>query len=505
MPAFVDNFLNKITMYRLVLYYLCGLLALAALFGMFGWIPVNPANLAFSTLVILAVSWITNTAFAKGFDAAANVESVYITALILALIITPVAYTDTAGVGFLVFASAWAMAAKFVLAIHKKHIFNPAAFGVAFSALVIGQGATWWAGGYLPLFPFMFLGGLLIVRKIHRFDLVFSFLIVAFLTIIATAPAGHLGTAITQTVLHSPIFFLAFVMLTEPLTMPPMRLGRLFYGAIVGFLFAPNVHIGSFYFTPELALLVGNLFAYFVSPEGRFKLTLLKKNKLADGTYEFVFLPDLLFDFHPGQYLEWTIPQRFSDDRGNRRYFTIASSPTESEVRLGVKFYEPKSTFKIALDAMKPNDSIAVSQLAGDFVLPKDKNKKLVFIAGGIGVTPFRSMVQYLIDTKDRRPVTLLYSNKVASEVAYKDTFDRAEREIGMKTVYALTAEKNPIPGMYNGKLDATLIAKEIPDYKERTFYISGPHGMVEAFKTTLYQMGVPRLHIITDYFPGFA
>ena len=174
-------------------------------------------------------------------------------------------------------------------------------------------------------------------------------------------------------------------------------------------------------------------------------------------------------------------------------------------IRLGAKFYEPKSSFKRALDAMQIHDTVSVSHLAGDFVLPKDAEKKLVFIAGGIGVTPFRSMVQHLIDTKDSRPVTLLYSNKTASEIAYKNVFDAAERTVGMKTVYALTNEKNPIPGTYAGMIDAALITREVPDYKERLFYISGPHGMVEAFKNTLRGMGVSRFHIKTDYFPGFA
>ena len=77
------------------------------------------------------------------------------------------------------------------------------------------------------------------------------------------------------------------------------------------------------------------------------------------------------------------------------------------------------------------------------------------------------------MDTKDARPVTLLYSNKTASEIAYKSIFDAATQTIGMKTVYALTAEPNPVPGTYAGKIDSTLIAREIPDYKDRTFYIS--------------------------------
>ncbi|MFI5260656.1 MAG: hypothetical protein ACHQU0_02585 [Candidatus Paceibacteria bacterium] len=501
----IDDFLNKITMYRLVLQYLVVLVVTAGIFGFFNILPYNPANLAFSTLLILATCWLTNAIFVKGFGAMPNIESVYITGLILALIITPVAPTDYAGVGFLIFASVWAMASKFVFAIGKKHIFNPAAFGVALSALVIGQSATWWVAGNLPLLPFVLLGGLLIVRKIRRFDMVISFAIVSLVTIAATASGSDYATAILQTLKHSPFFFLALVMLTEPLTMPPSRLLRIIYGAIVGFLFAPNIHLGSFYFSPELALLIGNVFVYAVSPKGRFMLTLVEKREVAEGTYDFVFAPDRPLAFKAGQYLEWTLGHRFNDDRGNRRFFTIASSPTEDTVRLGVKFYKPSSTFKRALWAMKEHDKISVSHIAGDFVLPENKKRNLVFIAGGIGVTPFRSMIQYMADTKDSRSVALLYSNKTAAEIAYKDVFDAAAQSIDLKAIYAITNDPTPVAGTYNGYIDKDLIMREIPDYKERTFYISGPHGMVEAFKKTLGDMGVSRLHIEVDYFPGFA
>ncbi|MHB8710104.1 MAG: RnfABCDGE type electron transport complex subunit D [Minisyncoccota bacterium] len=503
----IDTFLNKITMYRLVLYYLIVLLGAAAVFGLFGILPHSPADLAFSTLLILATCWVANFVFAKVFGATPNVESVYITGLILALIINPVSPTDYTGIGFLVFASAWAMASKYIFAFGNKHLFNPAAFGVALGALVLGQSATWWVGGNIPLLLFVFLGGVLIVRKIRRFDLVAAFSIVALLTIAFTAGGNGPVAAVTQTLLHSSFFFLALVMLTEPLTMPPTRLLRILYGAIVGFLFAPNIHVGSFYFSPELALLFGNVFAALVSPKGRFLLTLVGRNKLADDTYEFVFAPDRPLTFRPGQYLEWTLGHRFADNRGNRRYFTVASSPTEPDgtIRLGVKFYEPQSSFKRALAAMRANDTVSVSHQAGDFVLPKNKTKKLAFIAGGIGVTPFRSMVQYLVDTNDARPVTLLYSNKTVSEIAYKDIFDKAAQTIGMKTVYTVTNEPSSTPGVHAGFIDGALIAREIPDYRERTFYISGPHSMVEAFKKTLKGMGVSRFRITTDYFPGFA
>jgi ferredoxin-NADP reductase/Na+-translocating ferredoxin:NAD+ oxidoreductase RnfD subunit len=502
----IDNFLNRITMYRLVLYYLVALVLTAFVFGFFGILPYDPTAIAFSTVLLVAVSWVTNWVFAKVFDAETNIESVYITALILALIITPVTATDHADVGFLIFASVWAMASKYIFTIGKKHLFNPAAFAVALTAVVINEPATWWVGGNLALMPLVVAGGLLIVRKIQRFDLVLSFTAAACITILATASTGFASfTPIVQTLLHSSFFFLAFVMLTEPLTTPPTRLLRLLYGALVGFLFAPNIHIGGFYLTPEIALLVGNVFSYAVSPKGRYMLTLVGIEQLATDTYDFVFKPDRRFSFNPGQYLEWTLGHHYPDDRGNRRYFTIASSPLEDKVRLGVKFYTPSSTFKHARAAMKVGDKISASHLSGGFVMPKDPKKKLVFIAGGIGVTPFRSMVGYLLDNKEKRPITFLYSNKTAADVAYKDVFDLAHKELGIKTLYALSNEKASVSGMYNGAIDAKLIAQEIPDYKECLFYLSGPHGMVDAFKKTLTDMGVSRFKIKSDFFPGLV
>ncbi len=499
MLSFVDTFLNKITMYRLVLQYLMVLLGAAAIASLFGLLSFSFFDLIFSTAIILATCWISNAVFARGFGAARNVESAYITGFILALIVSPVAPSDGAGVGFLIFVSAWAMASKYIFAIGKKHIFNPAAFGVALGALMLGQSATWWVASSTVLMPLVVIGGFLVVHKIRRFDLVAAFSVVALTAVVVTSSSGGALTHLAQTVLYSPFSFLTLVMLTEPLTMPPSRFLRVGYAAIVGVLF------GSLYLSPELALLVGNVFVYIVSPKRRFILTLVEKNKIADATYEFVFAPDHALSFRPGQYLEWTLGHPAADNRGNRRFFTIASSPTEKTVRLGVKFYAPESSFKQALLAMQPDDTISAAQVAGDFVMPRDKKKKLVFIAGGIGVTPFRSMVQYLIDTKEERAVTLLYSNKTVNEVAYKDVFDQAAREIGMKTVYAFTDEPNPVPNAHNGFIDRALIERELPDYKDCVFYISGPHGMVVAFKKTLSDMGVSRFNIKTDYFPGFA
>lgn len=153
---------------------------------------------------------------------------------------------------------------------------------------------------------------------------------------------------------------------------------------------------------------------------------------------------------------------------------------------------------------MQPGDQVVASQLSGDFTLPRDPNKKLVFIAGGIGITPFRSMIQYLLDTGERRPITVLYSARTPEDAVYRDLLDRAQYELGIKTVYVFNDASARQPGAAQ-TINADTIMREVPDYKERTFYISGPQGMVASFKNMLTSMGVSRTSIRTDYFPGFA
>lgn len=507
MLTFIDNFLNKITMYRLVLYYLTFLLAIAVIFGFFGILRYSPLAIIFSALILIFASWITNELFARVFGAQPNVESVYITAFILALIIDPVAPTDAAKIAFLIWAAVWAMASKYILAAHRKHIFNPAAFAVALTAFTIGQSASWWAGGNLPMMAFVIIGGILVTRKIQRFDLVYAFFAAALAVIVFTRDMSDPIMTFEKALLHAPFFFFAFIMLTEPLTTPPTRILRIIYGAITGFLFATNMPIAGIYSTPELSLLAGNIFSYFVSHKKKYVLKLIGKEQAGEGTYDFVFDAGEKVKFRAGQYMEWTLGHEKPDSRGNRRYFTIASSPTENEIRLGMKFYDNPSTFKKRMISLNPGDEMVMGQLAGDFTLPFGNGKKLAFLAGGIGVTPFRSIAKYLSDRGEKRDIVLLYSNKTPSEVAYKEIFDEAAAKIGMRTVYVMTSPGQIPPGINAraGMINREMIEMEIPDYMERIFYISGPHGMVAAMEKVLRDMGVKGSRIKTDFFPGFA
>jgi ferredoxin-NADP reductase/Na+-translocating ferredoxin:NAD+ oxidoreductase RnfD subunit len=502
---FIDSRLDRITMYRLLLYYLIGLLGAAMLLSALGYLSFNPLAIAISAAYLTGISVVSNRIFAAVFHVPSNPESSLITALILALIITPP--TSAPSFVFLTAAAGLAIASKYILAIRGRHIFNPAAIAVALTAIAAGESASWWVGSAV-LAPAVIIGGVLLVRKIRRGQMVAIFLLSAVATTAIFAIMGHasLVGAIQKTFLQSSLLFLAFVMLTEPLTSPGQASQQRWYAMLAGVLFPPQIHLLGLYSTPELVLVVSNIYAYIVNPKVKLLPKLLQKVSWGPNTADFVFALDQPISYLPGQYMEFTLPHQKPDERGSRRYFTLASSPTENTLRLGVKFYPEGSTFKQALKSMTATTPFAAAQLGGDFVLPDDPNRKLAFIAGGIGITPFRSMIKYLVDTNDHRSVTLLYSERDANALAYGDVFEDAQTKLQTKIVYTLTGANTTVPtGMFAGSITTELIQSEIPDFSERLFYISGPHSMVTAIRAALKSIGVPEHNIRIDFFPGYA
>jgi ferredoxin-NADP reductase/Na+-translocating ferredoxin:NAD+ oxidoreductase RnfD subunit len=502
----LDSLVDGITMYRLLLYYLIALLLIAMGLSASGNLHYNPLYIAISTLILVAACWLTNKVFSYVFEAPTNTESSILTALILALIIKP----DPTGFGitFLLAVSGLAISSKYLLTIRKKHLFNPAAIAVVLTALGPRQSANWWIGTAAML-PFVLAGGILLARKINRGRMVLTFFIsVSLATILySLLSRADVFSSLHNMILSSPVAFLGFVMLSEPSTSPPTARKQTLYAALVGVLVPPQVHLLRFYSSPELALAAGNIFSYLVSPKTKLFPMLKQKIKIAPDSADFVFSPGRKLAYKPGQYMEWTLPHHKTDSRGNRRYFTLASSPTEPDLRIGVKFYEDGSSFKEALLDMDEETPIVAAQLAGDFVLPKDRAQKIVFIAGGIGITPFRSMAKYLLDKNEQRPITLLYSARTEADIAYKHVFEAARLSIGLKTIYAITGDNTTAsgPNTHAGPITSRLIKAAVPDYLDRVFYVSGTHAMVVAMQDILAELGVSHHHIKVDFFPGYA
>jgi glycine betaine catabolism B len=502
----IDYLLDRITMYRLVLYVLIALIGVAALLAYFQLLHFSPLSLLLSTIFLVVISWAMNTIFAFVLKIPTNLESAFITALILALILDPA--QSLAGLPFLGWAAILAMSSKYLLAIRKKHVFNPAAIAVVITAFAMGGTASWWIGT-ASMLPVVLIGGWLIARKLRQEEMVLLCCVAALIStcLFAFLQEKTLSTELTRLLLQSPLIFFVSIMLTEPLTAPPTRNLRGWYGVLTGVLFVPLVHIGSLYSTPELALIVGNVFSYLVSPKQRVVLKLQKKVKLAPDLVDFVFKPSQQLVFTPGQYMEFTLEQSHSDSRGNRRYFTLASSPTEKTIHLGVKFYEKSSSFKQSLYQMDGKTKLIGGQISGDFTLPSDPEQKLVFLAGGIGITPFRSMLKYLLDTQQRRDIVLLYANKSAKEAVYQDILSAASVKLGVKVFYTLTDTMAVPPNWtgFVGRINEQMIMKAIPDYQERLYYLSGPSEMVRAYEQVLKHMYIKSSQIKKDFFPGLV
>ncbi|GAC1603312.1 MAG: hypothetical protein NVS3B29_07730 [Candidatus Saccharimonadales bacterium] len=501
----IDRYLDRLTTYQVIFYYLIFLVAAAIALSSAGVLHYDPVGLAFSAGYLALASAAANWIFAKTFYTSVNPDSSYITGLILALIITPV--TSHNDILFFTAAAGLAIASKFLLALGGKHIFNPAAAGVVLTALGAGQAATWWVGS-APMMGFVLAGGLLVLRRLREWGMVAAFLAASFASaaIFSLLSGGDPVQALQRTLLQTAVLFLGVVMLTEPQTAPRTQTRQLWYAGIVGGLLSPQIHVGSVYTTPELALIAGNIYAWFVSPRYSTQLALSSKHHLSSNTADYIFTPKRLPSYLPGQYMEWTLPHHGVDSRGDRRFFTLASSPTENNLRLGVKFHPRGSSYKQALQRLPAGGRIKAGQISGDFVLPDDPSLKLAFIAGGVGVTPYRSMVKYLLDTGGRRDIKLLYAERATGDFIYTDVFEAAGEQFGLAATYFLTAGAASTLGPHQqpGRITAAAIAAQIPDYLERRFYISGPPAMTSSIVSDLNSFGVPGVHIKTDYFTGY-
>ena len=226
------------------------------------------------------------------------------------------------------------------------------------------------------------------------------------------------------------------------------------------------------------------------------KLRLLRKQQEASDCYTYVFSNNNNLKWKPGQYLHYTLPHKLVDNRGDERWFTISSAPFEDEIHLTTRFdLEKGSTFKKELFAMSPGDEIEIDLPEGDFVLP-DKHENVVFIAGGIGITPFRSILAECNHKKSYLHVTLLYASRDEDNVVFKEELESFRKE-------------NPnmdISYFYGDNfITKEVILDASRKYDNPLFYVSGPEPMVESFKNMFDEIGIGSDHSKFDYFPGYT
>jgi ferredoxin-NADP reductase len=223
------------------------------------------------------------------------------------------------------------------------------------------------------------------------------------------------------------------------------------------------------------------------------KFTLSATKQEATDTFSFIFAPEQPLQWKAGQLLRYVLNHPNPDDRGVERFFSIASAPHEKHVMLTTRFAQKSSSFKKALKNLRPGDAIQAHDLEGDFVVD-DSEKTFVFIAGGIGITPFRAILLDLEYNKRPLNVQLLYANR-DNDFPYRKELDALRtRHLEFRIDYVVSPNR----------IDEKSIPQLVPDIQEPMLYVSGPEPMVESMDETLKKIGVPEERIKNDFFPGY-
>jgi len=495
MRSHIDALTGRVSMYRLATITLSIVLAQAVLFGFLNVIGPDPYAILGTLSVVVVATVGANEVASRLARVVPHRESSVITALIITCIVQPSLTT----IGLIAAASAGVLAvvSKYLIVWRGRHLLNPASTGVLIAGIIgyyVGQGVGFWWIATPALLPAVAVGALLLLDRTRRLDVGLIFIAVTIVIIgvrlVATGSAPF--SAVTTVLQLFPVVFLAGFMLSEPLTLPPRRWQQWLTAVVVGVAFSVPFSFGPMYTSPELALVVGNIVAFAVSRRSGFSVRVVDRVPLSPFATEYRFEPSRPLHFEAGQYLELHLPHK-TDIRGMRRTFSIASAPqlaaaaTGPQLAIGMRTPEGGSSFKAALATLEPGSRIAATQVAGDFVLPRDASIPLVMVAGGIGMTPFASQLASLTARGEQRDVVVVVVSSHPGEMLYRDVVESSGARIIELTAHQLAA-------------DALLEA--IPDLATRRGYVSGAPSIVAAARTALRRAGVRRVR--TDYFVGY-
>ncbi|WP_026546127.1 FAD-dependent oxidoreductase [Paenarthrobacter nicotinovorans] len=493
----VDTWLGRFTMYRLILWVLAVLVVFSMVLNILGWLTFGLPEMLVHLALCLGVTYASNRLLAAVFRVRPHTESSLITGLLLYFLFWPAfGTTDMTGVAL---ACVVASVSKYALAFRGRHIFNPAAAGAFVTGLTGLNIATWWAA--TPAMLWLLVPGvLLVLYRTRKMLMATVFLVVAagIITVELMSRSMTFGQALWQSFAQRPLLFFVGFMLSEPLTLPPRRWQQLALAGVVGVVFAVPYNFGFIANSPELALLLGNLVAFFLGQRGGVELTFIGARALTPGTTEFRFEPQRPVRFEAGQFMELNLPHSASDGKGRRRVFSITSPPGAGELTFGVGTAEPLSTAKRALLALQPGDKLSATAVGGDFLLPHDAGRPVLLMAAGIGITPFLSQ---LAADAPARDTVVLYLAKSREELAGVE-----QLEASGATVIARLADGSAPPEFMTdagaARIDAARLKELVPDIGEREVFVSGSPASVDSLRAAARSAGARRVHV--DSFAGY-
>lgn len=233
---------------------------------------------------------------------------------------------------------------------------------------------------------------------------------------------------------------------------------------------------------------------------------LLNKEEVADSTMAFHFERPESMTYTAGQYLHWSLvdpPE--TDDKGIMRAFTLASAPFENTIMVSTRMRD--TAYKRDLAMMEIGDELELDEPQGDLTLHDDASRPAVFVIGGIGITPVRSMVLQSTHEKSGHQLYVFYSNKRVEDAPFlAELRNAAEMNENFTFVPTMTAaeDSNEEWSGETGHMDKDMLARYLPDLGIAVYYLSGPAGMIEAMGGMLRDAGVGDEDIRSEEFPGY-
>lgn len=231
---------------------------------------------------------------------------------------------------------------------------------------------------------------------------------------------------------------------------------------------------------------------------------LTKKEEVANGTMAFHFEKPEGFEFRAGQFGDITLinpPE--TDTEGDTRGFSIAAAPYEPDLMFATRLRD--TAFKRVLRNLEVGAEVKLDAPYGDFTLHKTEEKPAVFIIGGIGVTPVRSMVAQATHDKTAHRITLLHANRTLQDAPFRADFEQfAQDNSNFTYVPVLTDEAPEGWTGEHGHVDDAMLQRHVPDLQAPIYYLSGPEGMVKAMRQLLVSMNINEDNIKTEEFAGY-
>jgi ferredoxin-NADP reductase len=236
-----------------------------------------------------------------------------------------------------------------------------------------------------------------------------------------------------------------------------------------------------------------------------YQCALLGRTDVAEGTMAFQFEKPHGFEFKAGQYIDLTLSgsQAGSSD-GLTHTFSIASSPSDEELLVTTRMRN--TVFKRAISSLRIGSRVRIEGPMGSFSLHKNTARPAVFLAGGIGIAPFLSMLSYATEEKLRHPIVLFYANRNLEDAAFIDALWKLERaNPRFRFVPTLTraANNNRWKGK-TGHISSEMLATHVGILRGPIYYLAGPPTMVAAARRTLSEVAVDEDDIRTEEFAGY-